>query len=105
VQRKDYGTVLDTQAYKMLHNNGQNNFNQKFKKTKLSPLHFKFRVANFHFMFLLYRCYFTQHKEPTPVKASSSYICYHIGCRYGVVQFEALRYKPEGRGFDSRLCY
>jgi hypothetical protein len=32
------------------------------------------------------------------------FIYYYIGARGGVV-VEALRYNPEGRGFDSRWCH
>jgi hypothetical protein len=39
-----------------------------------------------------------------PVILKLKYIL-HTVCGYAVVQLvEALHYKPEGRGFDSRLC-
>ena len=38
--------------------------------------------------------------------SSSSYYYYYYYWGYAVVQLvEALRYKPEGRGFDSRWCH
>jgi hypothetical protein len=45
-----------------------------------------------------------QHHAPAALPPEKTCYPFYNGARDGVVD-EALRYKPEGRGFESRLCH
>ena len=55
------------------------------------------------FFFFAYAVFFHSHSMGDGVQILFIYL-YFIGVRGGIV-VKALRYKPAGRGFDSRWCH